>query len=119
MGKAGFVPPSKGLLKPQECQLHKFEVAVVRQGLVRYGCSETLSGTLINFQLLTTPPYSPQMPSFRFYLFLFSSLTSFPINAPGYIAVNRHPPRPYSDDTKKFFIPTFGAAGLVLCLHLT
>lgn len=33
MEKAGFVPPSKGLLKPRECQLHKFEVTLARQGL--------------------------------------------------------------------------------------
>jgi hypothetical protein len=33
MEKAGFVSPSKGLLKTRECQLHKFEVTLARQGL--------------------------------------------------------------------------------------
>jgi peptidoglycan/LPS O-acetylase OafA/YrhL len=57
-------------------------------------------------------------PSFLISLFLLSSPTSLPTKGPGYITINRLLPNPYSVDTKKFFIPSLGAAGLVLCLTL-
>lgn len=74
--------------------------------------------TRIRFLLLTTLSYAIWTPCFLFSLFLLSSPTSFSAKAPGYITINRLLPNPYSDDTKKFFIPSLGATALVLCLTL-
>ena len=74
--------------------------------------------TRISFILLIALSYAIWTPCFLFSLFLLSSPTSFPTKAPGYITINRLLPNTYSNDTKKFFIPSLGAAALVLCLTL-
>lgn len=68
--------------------------------------------------LLRTLSYTIWTPCFLFSLFLLSSPTVLPAKAPGYITINRLLPNPYSDGNKKFFIPSLGATGLVLCLTL-
>jgi peptidoglycan/LPS O-acetylase OafA/YrhL len=68
--------------------------------------------------LLTTLSYLLWTPSFLLSLFLLSSPTLFSTRAPGYITLNRLLPNPYAPDAKKFFVPSLGAAGLVLCLTL-
>jgi peptidoglycan/LPS O-acetylase OafA/YrhL len=74
--------------------------------------------TRLTFLLLITLSYLVWTPSFLLSLFLLSSPTLFPTKAPGYITLNRLLPNPYTHDTKKFFIPSLGATGLVLCLTL-